>query len=128
MVVGVCAHVCGTGGGVLGCGTRHARCGGKRMAHNKGTAGRAEIVDLAPRPKNRLRAAFLGHWLHGDLMRSIRGTTYSRERGCYIEGRPLQPSEAVLMLLVAQKAITEALVAARGDAKAKVVYEYEDFG
>jgi len=33
-----------------------------------------------------------------------------------------------MMLLVAQKGIAEALVAARGDAKAKVVYEYEDFG
>jgi|TARA_R110000851_G_scaffold71026_1_gene158228 hypothetical protein len=96
------------------------------MAVNKQT-GKGQKY-WRPRGKNRLRAAMLGNLLIGDIQRRVRGTTYSRDRGCYIEGRPLQPSEVVAMLLVAQKGIAEALVAARGDAKAKVVYEYEDFG
>ena len=88
----------------------------------------AQKSTLKPRPKNRLRASILGHLLHQDILRRIRGTTFSSERQVWIEGRCLQPSEVVVMLLVAQKGIAEALAAARGDAKAKVVYEYEDFG
>ena len=63
------------------------------MAVNKQT-GKGQKY-WRPRGKNRLRAAMLGNLLIGDIQRRVRGTTYSRDRGCYIEGRPLQPSEVV---------------------------------